>query len=114
LLQAGSEGSVNAIPFFDSASDPDILRKFYRSDSSFNFAHVSDPALDAALDKAVTFVNASDRAPIYADIQQRVMSQALIVPIRDYINLNVAAKGVTGLRYDTRGWFPWLSNVKFN
>ena len=114
LLQGGREGSVNAIPFFDSASDPDILRKFYRSDSSFNFAQVSDPALDAALDKAVTFINASDRAPIYADIQQRVMFQALIVPIRDYINLNVAAKGVTGLRYDVRGWFPWLSNVKFS
>jgi peptide/nickel transport system substrate-binding protein len=113
VLQAGRDGSVNAIPFFDSGSDPDILRKFYRSDSSFNFSHVADPALDAALDKAVTLTNPSDRAPLYADVQQRVMAQSLIVPIRDYINLNVAATGVTGLRYDTRGWFPWLSNVKY-
>lgn len=112
MLQAGREGSVNAIPFFDSGSDPDILRKFFRSDSSFNFAQVSDPTLDASLDKAVTLVNPSDRAPLYADIQQHIMAQALIVPIRDYINLNVAANSVAGLRYDTRGWFPWLSNVK--
>jgi len=113
LLQAGREGSVNVISFFDSASDPDILRKFFRSDASFNFARVSDPALDAALDQAVTFTNMSDRAPLYADIQQRVMTQALIVPIRDYINLNVAASSVKGLRFDARGWFPQLSNVRF-
>ena len=112
LLQAGREGSVNVIPFFDSSNDPDILRKFFRSDASFNFARISDPALDAALDKAVTLTNVSDRAPLYADVQQRVMAQALIVPIRDYINLNVAASSVKGLRYDARGWFPQLSNVK--
>ncbi len=113
LLQAGREGSINVIPFFDSASDPDILRKFFRSDASFNFSRVSDPALDAALDQAVTFTNMSDRAPQYAAIQQRVMAQALIVPIRDYINLNVAAASVQGLRFDARGWFPQLSNVRF-
>jgi peptide/nickel transport system substrate-binding protein len=113
LLQAGRDGSVDAIPFFDSSNDPDILRKFFRSDSSFNFAKIADPALDAALDQAVTLTNPGNRVPIYADIQQRIMTQALIVPIRDYINLNVAAKGVTGLHYDARGWFPWLSNVKY-
>ncbi len=113
LLQAGREGSVNVIPFLLSGSDPDILRQFFRSDASFNYARVSDPAIDAALDKAVMLTRPGDRAPLYADVQQRVMAQALIVPIRDYVNLNVAAQGVTGLRYDARGWFPQLSNVKF-
>jgi peptide/nickel transport system substrate-binding protein len=111
LLQAGREGSVNVIPFLLSGSDPDILRQFFRSDASFNYARVRDPALDAALDNAVTLVNPQARALLYADVQQRVMAQALIVPIRDYVNLNVAAKNVTGLRYDARGWFPQLSNV---
>ncbi len=96
-----------------SGSDPDILRQFFRSDASFNYARVSDPAIDAALDKAVMLTRPGDRAPLYADVQQRVMAQALIIPIRDYVNLNVAAQGVTGLRYDARGWFPQLSNVKF-
>jgi peptide/nickel transport system substrate-binding protein len=112
LLEAGSKGSVNVIPFFDSGSDPDILRKFFRSDAAFNYAKVSDPAIDAALDRAVTLTSPTDRAPLYADVQQRVMAQALIVPIRDYVNLNVAAKSVMGLHYDARGWFPQLSNVK--
>jgi len=112
LLKAGSEGSVNVIPFFDSGSDPDILRKFFKSDAAFNYAKVSEPAIDAALDRAVTQTNPTDRAPLYADVQQRVMAQALIVPIRDYVNLNVASKSVTGLHYDARGWFPQLSSIK--
>lgn len=111
LLQAGRVGSVNVIPFVLSGSDPDILRQFFRSGESFNYARVSDPALDAALDKAVILTDPQARALLYADVQQRVMAQALIVPIRDYYNLNVAAKSVTGLRYDARGWFPQLSNV---
>jgi peptide/nickel transport system substrate-binding protein len=112
LLQAGSDGSANVIPFFDSSNDPDILRKFFQSDSTFNWNKVSDPTLDALLNRGVTVANPSDRWPIYADVQQRVMAQALIVPIRDYVNLNVAAASVKGLRFDARGWFPQLSNVK--
>jgi len=112
LLQAGHDGAVNAIPFLLSGSDPDLLRQFFRSEASFNFARVSDAELDAVLDKAVTLANPNDRASLYADAQRRIMAQALIVPIRDYANLNVAAKSVAGLRYDARGWFPLLSNVK--
>jgi peptide/nickel transport system substrate-binding protein len=112
LLQAGHDGAVNAIPFLLSGSDPDLLRQFFRSEASFNFARVSDAELDAVLDKAVTLANPNDRASLYADAQRRIMAQVLIVPIRDYANLNVAAKSVAGLRYDARGWFPLLSNVK--
>jgi peptide/nickel transport system substrate-binding protein len=113
LLQAGGDGSVNVIPFFDSSNDPDILRKFFQSDSPFNWNRVSDPTLIARLNQGVTVTNPGDRWPIYADVQQRVMAQALVVPIRDYVNLNVASANVQGLRYDARGWFPWLSNVKY-
>ena len=40
------------------------------------------------------------------------MEQALIIPIRDYVNLNAASGRVKGLRYDARGWFPWLYDVQ--
>jgi hypothetical protein len=39
------------------------------------------------------------------------MAEALILPIRDYVNLNAASAQVKGLRYDLRGWFPWLYDV---
>lgn len=40
------------------------------------------------------------------------MDNALIVPVRDYVNLNVAAARVKGLRYALQGWFPWLYDVQ--
>jgi hypothetical protein len=40
------------------------------------------------------------------------VDQALIIPIRDYTNLNAASSSVTGLRYDAQGWFPWLYDVQ--
>jgi ABC-type transport system substrate-binding protein len=48
---------------------------------------------------------------LYSKIQQRIMEQALVVPIRDYVNLNGINTQVQGLRYDAQGWFPWLIDV---
>jgi hypothetical protein len=39
------------------------------------------------------------------------MAEALILPVRDYANLNAASAQVKGLRYDSRGWVPWLYDV---
>ena len=52
------------------------------------------------------------RAQTYAEIQQRIMRSAYVLPIRDYVNLNAASSRVQGLRYDAQGWFPWLYDVK--
>ena len=40
------------------------------------------------------------------------MEQALILPIRDYVNLNGSRVGITGLSFDAYGWFPLLNNLK--
>ena len=39
------------------------------------------------------------------------MNQALILPIRDYVNLNGVRTSVQNLAYDAFGWFPLLPNV---
>ncbi len=39
------------------------------------------------------------------------MDLALVLPIRDYVNLNVSRARVKGLQYDRRAWFPWLYDV---
>ena len=39
------------------------------------------------------------------------MEQALILPIRDYVNLNGSSTSITSLSYDAYGWFPLLNNV---
>ena len=39
------------------------------------------------------------------------MDQALVVPIRDYVNLNGVSNQVRDLRFDAQGWFPWLIDL---
>lgn len=111
LLEAGRSGAVHLIPFFLSGTDPDLLRSFFRSDAAFNWSKVADPELDEWLDQGARTADSAARRKLYSQAQARIMEAALILPIRDYVNLNVASARVKGLRYDARGWFPWLVDV---
>ncbi len=111
LLEVGRSGAVHLLPFFLSGTDPDLLRAFYHSEAAFNWSKVADPELDAWLEQAARIIEPGARRSLYSRIQRRIMEQALILPIRDYVNLNVASTRVRGLRFDARGWFPWLIDV---
>jgi peptide/nickel transport system substrate-binding protein len=116
-LQAAAEGKHHLIPFTFSGSDPGILRSAFHSanaDSGFNWSKVRDAQLDAWLDEGGQSINSEERATIYAQIQRSIIDQALIVPIRDYVNLNGVSARVQGLRFDAQGWFPWLYDVKLD
>jgi peptide/nickel transport system substrate-binding protein len=113
-LEAAREGKHNLIPFSLSSSDPDILRTFFHSDnadSGFNWSKVRDPRLDELLENGARTLDLGRRRELYAEAQQLIMAEALLLPIRDYVNLNAASAKVKGLRYDLRGWFPWLYDV---
>ena len=107
-LQIGGEGGHHLIPFSLSGSDPDILRKFFYSQALFNWSLANDPDLDEWLTEAARSSDWETRDALYSQVQQRVMDEALVIPIRDYVNLNWVSNRVHGLRFDARGWFPWL------
>ena len=110
-----AEGSYHLVPFLFSNSDPDILRTTFHSsnvDGGFNWSKVSDPQLDAWLEEGKRALSDVERREIYAQVQQRILEEAMILPVRDYVNLNAAAASVQGLRYDRQGWFPWLYEVR--
>lgn len=111
-LEAASNGDHNAIPFNLSGTDPAQLNNFFSSGGGFNWAKINDPELDAWLSKANTLADLDGRLALYGQVQLRIMEQALILPIRDYVNLNAANSRVEGLRYDARGWFPLLLEVQ--
>jgi peptide/nickel transport system substrate-binding protein len=113
LLEAGRNASHHLVGFNLFGRDPNLLWTFYHSDGGFNFSHVSDPTLDGWLNEAATLTG-PDRDARYAQIQHRVMEQALLLPVRDYVNLNVARTNVLGLRFDAQGWFPWLIDVRLD
>ena len=109
-----AEGRYHLVPFLFSNSDPDILRTTFHSsniDGGFNWSKVSDPQLDAWLEDGKQAIDEVERRRIYAEIQQHIMEKAMILPVRDYVNLNAASADVQGLRYDRQGWFPWLYEV---
>jgi peptide/nickel transport system substrate-binding protein len=113
-VQAAAEGQHHLIPFTFSSSDPDILRSSYLSENAeggFNWSKVHDLQIDALLERGMRTIDETERLQIYAELQERIMDQALIIPIRDYTNLNGTSSQVQGLEYDAQGWFPWLYDV---
>ena len=110
-LEIAGDGTHHLIPFTLSGSDPDILRKFFHSQALFNWSLVNDPQMDAWLEQAARTSDPAQRTALYSHIQKRVMDQALVIPLRDYVNLNGVNERVQGLRFDIRGWFPWLIDV---
>jgi peptide/nickel transport system substrate-binding protein len=110
-LAIAGEGSYHLMPFTLSGSDPDILRKFFQSEAGFNWSKVADPDLDAWLEQAAQSGDGEQRDALYSQVQRRVMDLALVIPVRDYVNLNGVADRLQGLRFDAQGWFPWLIDV---
>jgi peptide/nickel transport system substrate-binding protein len=112
LLEAGRMGTHHLLGFNLFGRDPNLLWTFYHSEGGFNFSHVADPMLDDWLDAAAAAPSA-DRDSLYAKIQRSIAEQALVIPVRDYANLNVARVEIEGLRFDAQGWFPWLMDIRF-
>jgi len=113
-LEAAGKGEHNLAPMTFSSSDPSVLALTYLSsnaDGGFNWSKIHDAELDRLLKAGVQTLDPAQRADLYAQAQARIMDLALVLPIRDYVNLNAAKATVQGLQYDLRGWFPWLHDV---
>jgi peptide/nickel transport system substrate-binding protein len=105
-------GEYNLVAFYTSGYDPAFLNEFFLSDAVNNYAHYSSSNLDNALLMAVREPSGSARRSIYGQVQRFIMEQALILPIRDYVNLNVTDLSVEDLQFDPYGWFPLLHNIR--
>ncbi len=114
-LEAARNSEHHMIPMGISSSDPDVLSSYFHSRNIAggfaSFSQYSDAELDEWLDTGTQFTGAATRAELYAQAQQRIMEQGLIIPIRDYVNLNGTHASIKGLRYSLQGWFPWLYDV---
>ncbi|MFN2219713.1 MAG: ABC transporter substrate-binding protein [Anaerolineae bacterium] len=110
-VEAAGQGLHNLAPMTFSGSDPALLGTTYLSanaEGGFNWSKMRDTELDRLLTSALTELDPSDRLALYEEAQIRIMDLSLVLPIRDYVNLNAARASVRGLRYDRQGWFPWL------
>jgi peptide/nickel transport system substrate-binding protein len=112
-LEAGREGTHHLVPFVFSGTDASLLRTFFHSSNigAFNWSRVSDPQVDEWLDEGQALSEDAERAERYLRVQEEIMAQAWILPIRDQVNVNAATNSVRDLEYDVQGWFPVLYDV---
>lgn len=114
VIAAVESGEYNLVAFNAFGLDPGpILQSYFTSGGTRNWTLFNDPQLDATLNTAVATVDPLVRTNLYASAQLTIMDQALILPIRDYVNLNAAVSSVGNLTFDAYGWFPLLTNVTF-
>jgi len=112
LKQAHDSGNYHAIGINFFGTDPDQLRSFFRSDGFYNWSGYQDPVLDSLLDQAVqASLDLNKRQAYYDQIFELIRNEALILPIRDYVNLVIARSNIKGLRFSSQGWFPFLIDL---
>jgi peptide/nickel transport system substrate-binding protein len=113
LKELQSAGEYNAIGYYSFGTDPDLLRSFFHSDGAYNWSGVDDPELDRLLDEAArTTESADERTQLYERAASIIDEQALILPIRDYVDLIGFNQRLQGLRFNYQGWFPLLIDLR--
>jgi peptide/nickel transport system substrate-binding protein len=113
LREAQSTGEYNVIGYNSFGTDADLLRMFFESDALFNWSGVSDPEIDSILAEAAALpLDPEARSALYERLAERVLDQALVLPLRDYVDLVVSSDRVQDLRFSAQGWFPQLIDLR--
>jgi peptide/nickel transport system substrate-binding protein len=114
LVERVGAGEYNLVAYYDFGVDPAFLNRYFLSDGETNWTGYTNADLDRLLRDAVVQIDPNARASLYAQAERLIMEQALILPIRDYVNLNGARATIEGLTFDAYGWFPLLHNVSIS
>ncbi|HEX2618553.1 MAG TPA: ABC transporter substrate-binding protein, partial [Phototrophicaceae bacterium] len=112
LLDLVKQGDYNLVAFYTFGVDPAFLNSFFASDGSRNWTGFSNSELDNVLFGAQRQLESGTRSTLYARAQKIIMDNALILPIRESVNLNAAVDNIDGLTFDPYGWFPLMANVR--
>lgn len=112
LFDLVTQGDYNLVAFYAFGVDPVFLNSFFMTDGSRNWTGFSNPQLDTMLFDAQRQLEPATRNTLYGNAQQVIMDNALILPIREYVNLNGAVNDIEGLTFDPYGWFPLMANVR--
>ncbi len=112
-LAAVEANDYGIIFWSEPGTDGYLLTSFFHSPpiGQRNWSQVASPELDRLLDDARVETDRAKRSSLYAEAQRYIMAEALVVPIRDYVNLNGVRACVDDLSFDSRGWYPRLHDL---
>jgi peptide/nickel transport system substrate-binding protein len=113
LKEAQAAGDYNLIGVNLFGTDPDQLRPFFTTGGSYNWSNVHSTELDRLLlEGSQSSQDPVARAALYVQAANLIREQALILPIRDYVNLVITNARVLDLRFSAQGWFPYLIDLQ--
>lgn len=101
----------NLVAYSIRASDPVVLNDFFITSGRFNWSKVADASLAALLGQGMAQVDVASRESIYAQVQQQIMDQAMILPLADPIRLDAISSAIENLQFDSLG-IPILNNLR--
>jgi peptide/nickel transport system substrate-binding protein len=110
LVETVNQAEYNLVAFYSFGIDGAILNDYFLSSGSLNWARYANVDLDTWLLEATRQSDLTARQTLYSQIQRLIMTEALILPIRDYVNLNGARATLDGVGFDAYGWFPLIPN----
>jgi len=97
-----------------SYGDPDVLRTIFHSANvnAFNRARYQVPEVDRMLEQAAALTDKVRRAALYGQIQQRVLRDAVVVPLVDTLTYNAKRAEIQGDAIDALASYVWLYDVQ--
>ena len=111
LQEAVREGEYNLVALSTQGLDPAWLVDYFSTDGSLNWTGYSDTELDGVLNDALVHTEEQIRFSLYARAQQIIMDHALILPLREQVNIVAVADGLDGLAWDASGLIPLLHDL---
>ena len=106
-LAANISGDMSLTPLQYIGVDADALSNWFTAGQYFNWSHYSNPKLDALFKQGREETDSAKRLPVYHEIQKILMEEAVMLPIRQNIDLVMTSKKLTGVTY-SGGGFEYL------
>lgn len=105
-------GDHNMAPFFFYAVDPSFANSIYSTAAikTFNWMHYSNPEVDKLINEGQQQVDPAKRAPIYIQLNTKIMDDAVMIPIYYKAVVLATKKSVQGFKYTING-FPFFYDV---
>ena len=114
-MEAAGSGERNmAVMGGSGFFSDDTLSGFFHSsnaDGGFNWSKVRDPELDAMLDQGAQTLDPEARQEIYNQVQMKIMEDALILPVYDYVFITGLNDRVQGIVWDRTGLVPYFNEA---
>jgi peptide/nickel transport system substrate-binding protein len=98
-----------------SYADPDVLRTIFYSKNigAFNRAQYNNPEIDKMLEDAAASSDPEVRKDLYAQIQMKVLEDAVVIPLADSITHNAKQATLTDEYLDFLASYVWMNDAHF-